>query len=431
MLAVQFQLSQSQWWPAAELERSELRQLGNLLRHAYNTIPFWRQRLTAAGYDPDAEVTRQWLSTLPVLSRGEVQARGEALVSRDSPSAHGRVFQGQTSGSTGMPITCYQTELTQFFWRAFTVRDHLWHRRNFSGKLAAIRSKVENAVLQGWGPATDTAFVTGPCVVLNIGRDVDAQLAWLREQDPDYVLTHPSNLQALARRALELGVRLARLREARTFGEMLPADLRALCRDAWGVPVTDLYSAEETGYIALQCPEQEHYHVQAEGVLVEILDEHARRCAPGEIGRVVITSLHDFAMPLIRYDIGDYAEAGDSCPCGRGLPVIRRIMGRQRNLVTFPDGRRHWPSLPSTRWAVVAPVRQYQLVQHNVFDIEARLVVGRTLTAAERERLIAVFQELLGYPFQIRLSCVDAIERGPDFKFEDFVSRIGAAGEPH
>lgn len=424
MLALQFQLEQSQWWPPEQLRQHQLRQLGELLRHAYGTLPFWRERLHAAGYLQGAAVTSEWLSTLPVLTRREVQAVGKELLSRTVPPEHGRIHEGQTSGSTGMPITCYQTDVTQIFWRSFTLRDHLWHGRDFSGKLAAIRSKVDNAVLEGWGPATDTAFVTGPCAVMNITSDVDEQLSWLREQDPDYVLTHPSNLRALAQRATEQKVRLGRFRQARTFGEMLPADLRLLCREAWGVPVVDLYSSEETGYIALQCPEREHYHVQAENLIFEIVDDQGMPCPPGQVGKVVLTPLHNFAMPLVRYEIGDYAEAGALCPCGRGLPVIQRIMGRRRNLITFPDGRRHWPSLPSSRWATVAPVRQYQLVQHTLDGIEARLVVGRDLTAAEQERLIAVFQELLGYPFRIRLSCVDAIERGPGNKYEDFVSLV-------
>jgi phenylacetate-CoA ligase len=160
------------------------------------------------------------------------------------------------------------------------------------------------------------------------------------------------------------------------------------------------------------------------------VNEKGEPCAAGEIGKVLLTTLNNFVSPLVRYEIGDYAQKGEPCPCGRGLPVIQRIMGRQRNLVAFPDGRRSWPSLPSSRWAAVAPIRQYQLVQHAIGDIEARLVVARALTASEQQRLIEVFQELLGYPFRIRISCVDAIERGPGLKYEDFMSCVGLPAEP-
>ena len=424
MLAMQFQLEQTQWWPAAELERSQLRQLGNLLRHAYDTVPFWCARLRAAGYDPQQQLTREWFATLPLLTRDDVQREGEALLCRNVPPQHGRVVQGETSGSTGKPITFYGTELTQFFWRAFTLRDHLWHRRDFSGKLAGIRTKVEDREHATWGPAVDVAFASGLSVTLNIRADVDAQLAWLQRQDPNYLITHPSNLRALARRALARAVKLPRLRQARTFGETLGADVRALCRQAWGVAIVDIYSAEEVGYMALQCPEYEHYHVQAEGVLLEVLDARGAPCALGAVGRMVVTPLHNFAMPLIRYEIGDYAEVGAPCVCGRGLPVLARVMGRARNMVRLPDGREHWPSFPAELWTEIAPVEQFRLVQREPCVIEAQFVAARSLSAAEEAKLMAALRASLGYPFDIRLARVATIERGSNLKFEDFVSEL-------
>ena len=88
-----------------------------------------------------------------------------------------------------------------------------------------------------------------------------------------------------------------------------------------------MYSCEEAGYIALQCPQAEHYHCQSESVLVEVLDDEGRPCTPGQVGKVVLTALHNFAMPLIRYENQDYAEVGPPCACGRGLPVKRADNG--------------------------------------------------------------------------------------------------------
>src|SRR3546814_2899792 len=113
--------------------------------------------------------------------------------------------------------------------------------------------------------------------------------------------------------------------------------VRQAVRQAWDLPVKDSYSSEEAGYLAIQCPEHEVYHAQSENVLLEVVDDDGRPCRPGEIGRVLITSLHNFATPLIRYELGDYAEVGAPCACGRGLPVIRRIVGRQRNRLAPPE----------------------------------------------------------------------------------------------
>jgi phenylacetate-CoA ligase len=425
LLALQFQLSQTQWEKPADIELGQFRQLGNLLKHAHATIPFWRERLDAAGYDHSAEIPEAaWFRALPVLTRGEVQAQGDALLSNRVPAEHGGVARGQTSGSTGKAISFHVTEVTQVFWLAFTLRDHLWHRRDLTAKLAAIRIKVERETVQGWGPSTDIAFRTGLCAMLNIRTDIDEQLAWLAEQEPDYLITRPSNLRALVLRSVERGWRPRRLRETRTFGETLPDDLRALCREAWNVKLCDAYSAEETGYIALQCPEHDHYHVQSESLIVEILGQDGAPCAPGETGRVVVTTLHNFATPLIRYEIGDYAVAGAGCPCGRGLPVIERVLGRTRNLLRLPDGRRFFPSFPADTWAHIAPVRQLQVAQRTLEDIEIRVVADRPLTAAEEASLAAAFRETFLYPFRIGFAYRDQIGRSGNYKFEDFISEL-------
>lgn len=186
--------------------------------------------------------------------------------------------------------------------------------------------------------------------MLGLSVDIDEQLRWLVRESPDYLLAHAVNVQALAERSLELGLVLPRLKQARTYGEMLRPEARGIVRKAWGVEIADSYSCEELGYPALQCPQCDFYHVQAESVILEILGDDGIPCKPGEAGRVVWSSLHNFAMPLLRYAIGDYAEAGESCDCGRGFPVLRRIVGRQRNMLVRPDGVRHWPSFPSQAW---------------------------------------------------------------------------------
>ncbi len=423
-LALQYQLEQSQWWPAAEIGRRQLEQVSVLLDYAYDTLRFWRYRLKAAGYRPGQAIDAGWFATLPFLTRTELQEQGVALLSKAVPRDHGAVVTSQTSGATGRPVVAYDTDLTQLFWRAFTLRDHAWHGRDLAGKLAAIRTGVEAAALSGWGPSTDLAFETGPSVTLNINTDLDTQLAWLREQDPDYVITYSSNLRGLLSRALAAGLRLPRLREVRTYGEALPAELRELCTRAWNVPLVDLYSAQETGYIALQCPLHEHYHLQAENVLVEILDDRNAPCAPGQIGRVVLTNLNNFARPLIRYEIGDFAELGEPCDCGRGLAVLNRIAGRVRNVVTLPDGRQHWASFPASKWGAAAPVTQLQLVQTDRTRMVARVVAARPIKEIERSRLIEALRDCLGHPFDIQVEQVAEIARGPGLKFEEFISLL-------
>ena len=425
LLALQYQFEQSQWWPLPKLEAKQFAQLREVLAHAAQTVPFYRERISAAGVDPSHDIDLATFMRLPLLTRRDIQRNGAALRSQILPQGHGQLVEHKTSGSSGEPLRVFGTQLDSLFWLSQTLRDHSWHGRDLGGKLCVIRSRVNDSEQPGWGPATDALFVTGPSAILNIRSDPARQLEWLRQQDPDYLLSHPTNLRELARLSLREGIRLPRLRQARCFGETLPQDLRALCHDAWGVTVTDIYSAEEVGYIALQCPKHEHYHVQSEHLLVEILDDAGQPCPPGAIGRVVVTTLHNFAMPLIRYALTDYAEVGNACDCGRGLPVLTRILGRSRNMLVLPDGRRYWPSFPIMRFAD-ASIRQLQIIQRTPETIEARFVAERPLQANEERTLISAIQDALGFAFAVTLQPVAEISRTPGMKFEDIISLVSA-----
>jgi phenylacetate-CoA ligase len=397
-------------------------------------VPYYRAALSDAGWTPPERLTLEEWQRLPVLKRAEVQQAGDQLNSRVVPADHGRSYPVRSSGSTGRPVSVNKTALCHVFWRVFTLRDHLWHRRRLDGKLAVIRysqsprtAPPHGIQRDGWGNSTDHLYQTGPAALLRSSTDIATQADWLRRQDPDYLLTYPSNLDALARYFSQQRWALPRLREVRTLGETLSPEVRQACHDAWGVKLVDMYSAEETGYLALQCPEHEHYHVQSEGVLVEVLDDRNRSCSPGEIGRVVVSPLHNYATPLLRYELGDYAEVGEACPCGRGLPVLNRILGRTRNMLRLPDGRVCWPKLSTSKYESVVPLRQVQVVQHSLEHVELRLVASESASPDQEEQLAAIVQESLGHPFRITVTYLDEIPRSPRDKFEDFLCLIDDA----
>jgi phenylacetate-CoA ligase len=161
-------------------------------------------------------------------------------------------------------------------------------------------------------------------------------------------------------------------------------------------------------------------------VHVEVLRDDGSACTPGDVGRVVVTPLHEFRTPLLRYALGDYAQVGAACDCGRGLPVLTRIMGRVRNMIVMPDGGRRWPLPGDGRYREIAPIQQYQFVQKTRERFEARLVSERDLTADEERALVDWIRERLGHPFQIECRRVPDIPRHASGKYEDFVCEVDA-----
>ncbi len=432
LLSLLYQFEQTQWWTAERLLEHQLRQLRHLLRHAAATVPFYRERLGVAGFDAKRVLTMDTLRALPLLTRRDIHRAGTALHSNALPSAYGRVGETQTSGSTGEPVKARRTQIDQLLWEANTLRDHHWHQRDFSGKLAMIRSTGQNAkppdgaVSRNWGLPVAELYETGPLVRLDSSADVGAQARWVLKQNPDYLLTYPSIVKSLIAWIAASGERPARLREVRTVGETVDPSLREACREVLGVSIVDGYSSQELGYIALQCPVSGLFHVMSESVLVEIIGDNGRPCAPGEVGQVVVTGLHNAAMPLIRYALGDHAEAGANCACGRGLPTINRILGRVRNLLTLPSGKRVRLALVD-QFKEFPRVRQYQVIQRTLQDMEARLLVDSPLSAEVESRLRHALQSAMGHPFHISFVYFsDELPRQPGGKFEEFVSRLEA-----
>lgn len=426
MLALQFQLHQSQWWSAEQLFEHQLAQFQLLLTHAVEQSPWYQQqaqfRLLAGQSYP---LSLQQFSELPRLSRPELQQNLKAISANAVPPAHGSRLELATSGSTGSPLLGWESELNHFFWGGCNLRDNLWHQRELSKKFAAIRTNVSEDCLPDWGTAISASFETGPAVTLNISTPVEQQLDWLIQHQPDYLLSHASNLQALAQLSLQKGLGVNNLQAVISFGERVPDDLRQLCDAAWNAPLQDIYSAEEVGYIALQCPQNDtNYHLMAEQLLIEVLNTSGEPCRPGEWGKVVITTLHNFAMPLIRYEIGDFARVGATCQCGRGLPVLTEILGRARNMITLPDGNQHWPSFPADLWLSVAPIEQFQLEQVNREQIIAHYVMAQALNADQQRLLIDKLANSLQFEGRIILEHHRESLNKPGEKFEDFISRL-------
>jgi phenylacetate-CoA ligase len=428
LAALVLHLDATQWIAPAELVAAQHRQLVVLAEHAARHSPHFRGRLTQGRVHPRDLGTREGLRQIPPLRRRDLQAAGSDLYCRDMPASHRPVEETRTSGSTGEPVVVKRTSIDQLFWSAMTIRDHLWHERDLSRGLSAIRATIERySRVNSWGPPISLLFATGPAQRIPITSSVEQQLEWLSSFKPDNLVIYPASLDALARHCQRQGVTLPGLRHIRTIGETLPPAVRALAAHVFGAKVEDVYSSQEMGVIAVECPASGLYHVMGEALIVEVLDEAGRPCQHGEVGRVVITALHNFATPLIRYDIGDYAEAAGPCPCGRGLPTLRRILGRERNLIVMPDGTRHWPLVGFTRFREIAPIRQYQFIQHDRARIEVRLVSDEPPSPAQETELRAVIQGALGHPFAVEFTYfADRIPPAPGGKFEEFICKIAS-----
>lgn len=405
---------------ASEMRAGQLSQLRALATHAREQTVWGSQHL------PE-HLAWESFQALPVLDRKFVQSHEQELTAAQFPAAHGPKRAVFTSGSTGTPVRVWKTDLAGALWQAVTARDHLWHRRDLALTLGVIR-RLPAATYPGlsdttWGLAAQLLGGTGVCWALDIHTPATQQVDWL-DQHPDigYLLTFPSNLSELVRICEGRDRRWPGLREIRTLSEPVTDELRVRCRETLGVEIVDQYSTQEVGYIALQRPDRPGYYAMSETHIVEVLDEHGNPCTPGQIGRVVVTPLHNFAMPLFRYDVGDLALVGEPGPLP--YPVIDRIFGRTRNLLLAPDGTRQWPSLGTKGLARIARAVQHQFVQVARDRIEVKLVVPVPVTQAQEAAMRAFLAERTPAGIDFTFTYVDHIPRGVGGKFEDFICAV-------
>ncbi len=428
LAALIHQLDETQWVSPEEIRARQHEQLVILARHCVRQSRQFRGRMDRAGLKPDDLGSASGLAKLPVLGRRDIQAARDDLFCAQIPTSHQPINQTRTSGSTGEPVVVRRTAISNLFWSALAMRDHLWHGREFGRRLVAVRATIRKVDRRDdWGPPANLIFRTGPSLGVPSGLELGEMLELLLNFQPDNLLIYPNLLEALTRRCRERQIRLPNLRHLRTTGETLSPRLREEAAACFNAAVEDTYSSQELGYLAVQCPRSGLYHIMAESVIVEVLDGGGRQCREGEIGRLVVTDLHNFATPLIRYDIADYAEVGGPCPCGRGLPTLARILGRQRNLMLMPDGTRQWPRTGFGEFRKFAPIQQYQFIQLDQATVEVRLVSETPVSSEQEAALRAHIQKSLGHPFDLRFVYFpERIPPGANGKFEDFLCRAEA-----
>lgn len=391
-------LDRSQWYTSEQLEQIQNNELRRLVQHHYNTSPWFKQRLDSQGLTPDDVGTVAGLKQLKPFTKRDIQDAEGTFTSTDIPKQHLPTSESKTSGRTGEPITVIKTYINQLIYWAVALRDHSWHRRNFTLPLSSIRAtNQEYLETEQWGGVVSMFFKTGKGQAMPLNWPINQQLECLNKFKPEALLTHAGVLAAFCTEWERNGYTL-NLKSIRNVGETVSDELRERVTAITGCRIEDIYSSSEVGCISIECPHSHQHHVMSETLIVEILDDYDKPCQPGELGRIILTDLYNTASPMIRYDIGDLAEVGTECGCGRHHPTLKRIWGRRRGLFIRRDGTRFWPIAGQYAASRVVKIRQWQIIQHTLDDIEYRLVTDDPLTEEQHNQLLEIFKEKLGYP---------------------------------
>ena len=370
VLGILHRLQQRSRLPRTDQKSMQLADLRSTLAHVREYSPYWSRVIDSNLLDESAspaQTPAELLRRLPILTRSTVAAEREALQAIAPTMRASELAHTKTSGSTNEPVTVtiYSPLYHQIF-DAFTLMDWVWHRRRVNAKVAMFRRVVKDS---DHAPAAVPLSYLGdfpPGVTRDLmAMDTSDILETIRTARPDYLLLNPLSADLAARHAIAHGVDDIRFEQLITLGDRIDDTFRALIRRTFGAEVKDRYSCEEVGYVALQCPQHDWYHVVEPAVIVEIVDDAGQPCEIGQPGRVLVTTLINPAMPMIRYELGDVAEWGEDCDCGITWRVIRQIHGRVRRYITSPSGEPVYATFIDAPFTDMDGLLEFRVVLHS------------------------------------------------------------------
>lgn len=420
------ELEETQWLPAETLQRLQIHRLRALLTHAANYVPFYHEMMSSQGIIPGRLASLADLQALPIVSRADIRSAPAGYFEADA-RYHGARFPNWTSGSTGEPFY-------------FTMDRQITGAKlaNYYRNLQWTGIAPGDRTLKLW--RTDKESIAKALFVryAMARRDYDV---YQMEQDPEPLLNLIRRHKPVAMEAYtSAGVDLAHIVQQRglqdirfgviiTSAEPCDAHQREYLATTFGADIYDRYGSREFGIIAYDCEYHTGLHINSETVVVEVVDDDGQQLAPGREGRVVVTSLTNYVMPLIRYEIGDRAVLAEGeCPCGRQLPRLRQITGRISDSITLPSGRRQ-PFLFFNvffRTLCEPYLRQYQVVQQPDLSLLLHLALRPGYPEDLPERVAKELYETLGREVPVTARLVDQIPRTASGKMRPVLKEDGA-----
>ncbi len=428
-------LLRTETYSAEDLVHFQDNVLNDLLPFVAKHVPFYRGRLTPV-FRRDGTFDPENWGKLPILTAAEVRNNREALRPGELPASHGAAVRYVSSGSSGWPMAFYRSALSEVaqnaahyrHYRAFKLdpRRDLAMIRAFDWTLARSRPAPEDRSKIPWAAEWFTGGTPGNIQRLSVFSPVADQVEWLRGLGEVYLNTFPSNALAIARHVARNPGSRPQLRAILTAGEPLTGEIRRQCGEHLGCSCVDLHSSAECGLIACDCPTGPVLHVQSELCRVEILDRNNKPARQGEWGRLIVTPLYNFAMPLIRYDSGDLVRVAASCGCGRNHQALERGAGRPSNMFFRPQKKWFRPELDTAMMENLLEHSRWQFVQTGASAYEFRYMPTKADTAIDARKLRATLKKALGTEASIQIKPVAALGPSAAGKFLAAVNRFHA-----
>ena len=415
------ELTDSEKWSAGEIEAYQNDKLRVLIRHAYENVPYYRERWQELKIVPDDIRSRDDLQKLPVLTKEEIRQNTDRFVSQKT--SRRRLLSRHTSGTTGKALHFYMTEEAVAFqwavwWRhrlRFGVRPGSWHA-NFTGQ-RVVPIAQRTPPYWRWNRPMHQVLINMQSLTPS---KIESIIAMLNSQKFDFYCGYPSFVHILALSATDAGLRLTSPPRVIFTGAENMLDFQRRDIEAFtGAILTDHWGSTEACGNASRCLEFV-YHEDFEFGIMEGIE----RTASDPARAIVCTGFACDAFPFIRYEVGDAAVWKDSkgCPCGRNSNVLLRVEGRCDDYIVTPEGARI--ARLDYLFKDALNVKEAQIVQQRLGEITILLVRRDAYGSKDEREIRRDIASWLSPALAVRFEYVQEIPRGQNGKFRAVLSQL-------
>lgn len=403
------------------------KRLRKIIKHAYDCVPFYHKKLRELGIKPSDVKTATDLTKLPIIRKDEIRKNLNEMMSKENDVKD--LEMRWTSGSTGQPLLFYISKEEDDFRKAKHLRGNISCGQKPRDRWVAIAPPFRFA------STTKLQRVLGLYTPLPISvfDDSSKQISIIENIKPDVLDGYSSSLLLLAKEVEKRELKTIKPRFL--FGGAELAD-NVSCRymeEVFEAPFYDRYATIELERMAWQCPAKMQYHIDADTIILQFVDRNGEEVSAGERGEIVCTSLFNYAMPFIRYAIGDIGIPSDEeCPCGRTFPLMKVIEGRKDSLLVLPDGRLLSPrtfTIAMRVFKYYKHVAQFRVTQkkQNLFEIHIKQKNGNIEEEIMETELVAHIKKTLNidtYRITFKVKFVENIPLDKSGKLAAVVSEL-------
>ncbi len=418
-------LETSQWRDIDMIRKEQLFKLQQLFNHAYQNVPFYKDNFDQYNILPGHINSFKEIESLPFLTKKDIQVHLEILKAQNYKKED--ILLDASGGSTGAPTNFYADLKNRYRKYACQYRHDRWSGWDIGKKMAVIWGadhEADRYKALRERILTKYLFRSYMLNAFDITDDfIKGYINVLNREKPAAILAYTNAMYLVANYIRDNGLKVYSPKGIIVSAETLTEQKRTLIQSVFKCKVLNRYGSREVGLIACECEKQEGLHINADDIHVEII-KNGKPAKPGEIGEIVVTDLHNFAMPIIRYKTGDAGSLSNKmCSCGRGFPLIKEVTGRVSDFFITKEGKMIHGEYFTHLFYGLKEIKRFQVIQEHLDEITVKLSLYREIPTGQLNHIIESTKQIMG-DVTVSLIVVDDIPLPPSGKFIFTISNI-------